>query len=61
MKIEAARQSLVIELEGLTNGPGNQLVVDGINLGGVESRSGFARLHFVSDPLFKRSRPCLLL
>jgi hypothetical protein len=60
VKIEAARQSLVIELEGLTNGPGNQVVVDGINLGGVETRSGFARLQFVSDPSVQTLPPALL-
>lgn len=60
VKIEAARQSLVIELEGLTNGPGNQIVVDGINLGGVESRSGFARLQFVSDPSVQTLPPALI-
>ncbi|HEX5736135.1 MAG TPA: S8 family serine peptidase [Blastocatellia bacterium] len=60
VKIEAARQALVIELEGLSNGPGNQIVVDGINLGGVESRSGFARLQFISDPSVQTLPPALI-
>jgi hypothetical protein len=48
VKIEAARQSLSIEVEGLTNEQAYQLIVDGINLGAVESRSGFARAHFTN-------------
>ena len=48
VKIEAARQSLNIEFEGLTNEHVYQLIVDGINLGTVESRSGFARAQFTN-------------
>jgi len=60
VKLEAARQSLIIELEGLTNGPLYQLIVDGINLGTIESRSGFARLRFISDPSVQSLPPALI-
>jgi subtilisin family serine protease len=48
VKIEAAHQSFSIEFEGLTNEHVYQLIVDGIDLGAFESRTGFARVQFTN-------------
>ncbi|HJQ71392.1 MAG TPA: S8 family serine peptidase [Blastocatellia bacterium] len=60
VKIDGARQALTIELEGLTTGPAYHLLVDGIYLGEVESRSGFARLHFIDDASAHTLPPALI-
>ena len=59
VNLEDTKARFSIELEGLTNNPGYQIIVDRINLGRVESRAGFARIMFISDAFVQTLPPAL--